>query len=192
MCAQPPSSESAAQGTAWENCPPGTFPAADSAKVVLLGLGNDLLTDDAIGLRLAAAARERLRDSRNVTVLETTEMGLSLLDLIIGFDSLLLVDAIQSGQVAAGVVHQFDLTELKIIPAGSPHFLGVGEVLALGRQLGLKVPDRVRVFAIEVQDPFTVSQQLTAGLEGMMPRLVQEVIEKTQKMSSPPVLSASG
>ena len=99
----------------------------------------------------------------------------------------MLLDAIQTGQVAAGFVHQFDLAELKVIPVCSPHFLGIGEVLGLGRELGLKVPNRVRVFAVEVQDPFTVSQRMTAALEEMMPRLVREVVDETRKMMLLPV-----
>jgi len=44
-------------------------------RLLLLGLGNDILTDDAIGLRVAAAVKERLADRPQVTVLASQEMG---------------------------------------------------------------------------------------------------------------------
>jgi len=48
----------------------------------------------------------------------------------------------------------------------------VGEVLALGRQLGLSVPRRVKILAIEVQDPVTVGTSLTPALEEVLPVIV--------------------
>ena len=150
------------------------------AKILLLGLGNDLLTDDAIGLHIARAVREYLADCENVTVRESVEMGLCLLDLIAGFDVLVLVDSIQTGQLSPGFLHQFDVSELALLSTRSPHFLGVGEVIALGRELGFQVPSSVRILAVEVQDPFTVSQQLSRTLAAMLPQLVRQVADQVR------------
>jgi hydrogenase maturation protease len=145
------------------------------SKTLILGLGNDILTDDAVGLRIAAALRERFADRKDIAVTETAEMGLSLLDFIAGFDTLVLVDAIQTQKAPPGFVHEIDGDELHTLPAISPHFLGVGETLALGRKLGLSVPRQVKIFAIEVQDPFTVSTQLTPALEAALPAIVEQI-----------------
>ncbi len=144
-------------------------------KLLLLGLGNDLLTDDCIGLRVAAALQEPLAGRENITVAQSAEMGLALLDSLVGFDTLVLVDAIQTRQAAPGFVHEMDGADLQTLPAISPHFLGVGEVLALGRKLGLSVPTQVKIFAIEVQDPFTVGTQLTPALEAALPRILERI-----------------
>ena len=77
-------------------------------------------------------------------------MGLALLDFFVGRRAVILVDSIQTGRVAPGTVHELDATELKQLTGRTPHFLGVGETLALGRHLGLPIPDQVTVFAIEV------------------------------------------
>ncbi|HWH69050.1 MAG TPA: hydrogenase maturation protease, partial [Candidatus Sulfotelmatobacter sp.] len=113
------------------------------APTLLLALGNDLLSDDAIGLCVAAAVRESMGSQENLTIIQTAEMGLSLLDYIVGFDRLVLVDAIQTEQVPPGFVHEIQGEDLKILPTISPHFLGVSEVLALGRELGLAMPKEV-------------------------------------------------
>lgn len=68
-------------------------------RILVLGLGNDILTDDAVGLLVARAVAERLRDRPQIAVRETTEMGLALLDEIADFDALILVDAVQTGRV---------------------------------------------------------------------------------------------
>jgi len=48
----------------------------------------------------------------------------------------------------------------------TPHFVGVGDALALGGLLGLRMPREVAVFAIEVADPFTLGTSLTPGVAG--------------------------
>lgn len=152
-------------------------------KVLLLGLGNDILTDDGVGLRVAAAMRQYLAEFENLTVIQTAEMGLALLDFVVGFDDLMLVDAIQTRHAPPGFVHDLDGAELNLLPLVSPHFLGVGEVLALGRKLGLAVPKRVRIFAVEVEDPFTVGTQMTPALQSALPGIVDQVAAALRRMT---------
>ena len=165
-----------------------TVGTATCPRVLLLGLGNDLLCDDAIGLRVVAEVRERIGSAANVCILDTVEMGLSLLDLAVGYDDLLIVDAVQTGLAPSGFLHEVDLSALRTLPAVSPHFLGVGEMLALGRELGFKVPHRTRIFAIEVADPFTMGTQFTPPVEAAIPRLVERVIAALREdaISDPP------
>lgn len=134
-------------------------------RLLVLGLGNDILTDDAVGLLVARAVGAQLGDEPAVTVRETTEMGLALLDEIADFDALILVDAVQTERVSPGHIHECDIAELPQVTASSPHFVGVAETLNLGRRLGLAVPRRVRVIAIEVADPFTLGTQPTEPVQ---------------------------
>jgi hydrogenase maturation protease len=150
--------------------------------VLLLGLGKDILSDDAVGLYVAREIRQRLSDLDGVEVHETIEMGLSLLDYIVDFETVFLVDAVQTGRVPPGHLHEFDCDDLKILPTKSPHCLGVGEVLALGRELGMAVPSQVRIFAVEVQDPFTIGTELTPAVRRAMPSLVRQVIQGLWKI----------
>ena len=103
-------------------------------------------------------------------------MGLSLLDDIVGFEGLILVDAVQTLKRPPGFVHELDGDDLSALPAVSPHFLGIGEVLALGRKLGLAVPTRVKILAVEVQDVTTVGTELTPPLQAALPAIVRRVM----------------
>lgn len=145
--------------------------------ILVLGLGNDLLADDAIGLRVSRAIQARLSPGDPVTVRESAQMGFALLDDLAGFDEALLVDAIQTGQQAPGHVHVLDAESLRTLPVVSPHFAGVGEMLTLGRCLDLFMPERVRVLAIEVADPYTFSTEMTDVLEACFGRVVEKVWE---------------
>jgi len=155
--------------------PSAAGPSAGSPRILLLGLGNDLLTDDAIGLRVAEALQTRLAGHANLTILQSAEMGLALLDLVVGFDELVLVDAIQTGKAPPGYVHELAGSDLKVLPGYSPHFLGIAEMLALGRELGMAVPLTVRIFAIEVSDPYTLGTHLTPALEAALPGISDRV-----------------
>ena len=162
--------------------PPGAAPSRNKP-VLVLGLGNDLLSDDAVGLNVVREIRQHLADSDGIEVQETSEMGLSLLDFILGFGDLILVDAVQTGQALPGFVHEFDESQLKVLPMVSPHFFGVGEMVALGRQLGMQVPGRVKIFAIEVQDPFAVGVGLTPALRQVLPAIALRVLDTARNLN---------
>ncbi len=144
--------------------------------VLVLGLGNDLLADDGAGLRIAQIARERLADEPNIVVRDTMEMGLSLLDEITGVDALVLVDSIQTGRAPPGHLHAFSAAELGRCRLGSPHFLGVGDTLALGRLLKLPMPAHVRIFAIEIAVSSEFGTALTPAIEAALPLAVEHVV----------------
>jgi hydrogenase maturation protease len=138
---------------------------APPSSVLVLGLGNDLLGDDAVGLCVARTVRARLAGVAGCSVRETNEMGLALLDEITGCDHLLLVDAIETGAAPPGHVHEFDARSLKGRRITAPHFVGIVETLELGQALCLPMPRDVGVFAIEVEAAFTVRVALTPGVE---------------------------
>ena len=151
-------------------------PDATSARILVLGLGNDILCDDAIGLRVVREVRRRLQPDEPIDAQETEEMGLCLLDYISGYRALVLVDSIQRGTIPPGSVHEVQADDLESLPGSSPHFLGVGETLALGRELGLPMPERIRIFAIEVEQPHLLSTEMTAPLQSALPDLARRVL----------------
>jgi hydrogenase maturation protease len=144
-------------------------------RLLILGLGNDILTDDAIGLRVVRALRPELADRPAIELQQTTEMGLALLDYLSGYSAAFIVDSIQTGQAEPGFIHELDAFAWRRLAGASPHFLGVGETLALGGKLGLPMPGEVKVFAIETQDPFTLGTRMTPALEGALPDIVRRI-----------------
>lgn len=151
-------------------------------KVLLLGLGNDLLSDDAIGLQVVRQFQDQPAGHPAVDVRETTEMGLALLDFITGYAKVIIVDSIQTGRAAPGWIHELDAAALQELTGRTPHFVGVGETLALGRRLGLAMPEQVRILAIEVEDPFTLSTAMTPALQAALPGIVKHLTAVLQTL----------
>jgi hydrogenase maturation protease len=152
--------------------------AEPASSILVLGLGNDILTDDAVGLHIVRTLRERLASDARVEVRETLEMGLALLDFFVGRRAVFLVDSIQTGKAPPGTLHELDAGALRQLTGRTPHFLGVGETLALGRRLELPMPERVEVFAVEVDDPFTLGTDLTPAVLGAVPGVVARLVDR--------------
>ncbi|MDD2763646.1 MAG: hydrogenase maturation protease [Opitutaceae bacterium] len=154
--------------------------------VLVLGLGNDILTDDAVGLRVAQAVREHLAGEPGIEVKSTTEMGLALLDEIADRENVVLVDSVQTGRAPPGHIHEINPEDLSRVLGTSPHFLGIGETLALGKLLGLAMPRQVRIFAVEVADPFTLGTSLTPAVAQAVASAVERVTEQARVFSRLP------
>lgn len=148
------------------------------SKVVILGIGNDLLGDDAVGLRVAAEVRSRLGSDPRVDIHETTESGLALLDFIVGYDAAVLIDAIQTGEHPPGFIHTLDPAGLQRTEASSPHHLGIDRLCSLGRGHGLPMPNFVRIVAVEVTAPAALGLEMSAAVEAAIADAVDAVIEQ--------------
>jgi len=153
------------------------------APILVLGLGNDILTDDAVGLHVAQAVRERLAGEARIEVKSTTEMGLALLDEIADREAVVLVDSVQTGKEAPGHIHEIDAATLAGVASTVPHMLGVGETLELGRMLGLKMPRQVRIFAIEVADPFQLGTKMTEAVAATVTRAADKIAAAARELA---------
>ena len=109
-------------------------------------------------------------------VVESGEAGLALLELLAGYETAVIVDSIQTGALP-GTPHLLGREDFDSLVAPSAHYAGLPEVFALAERLGVDLPDRVIVVAVEVEDPFSFSESLTPQVEAGLPGVVQAVVE---------------
>ena len=138
-------------------------------KILVLGLGNDLLADDAIGHLAVAALAPRLAGRADVEA--SALHGLALLDVLAGYDAAVVLDAAVTGAHPVGEVHEIDPGTLARIESPSPHFAGFPEMLDLAERLGLHFPRRLRIIAVEVLDPWTIGGAMTPAVRDALPEL---------------------
>ena len=143
-------------------------------RCLVLGLGNDLLGDDGVGLVVARRVSEL--GLPGVEVIESGEAGLALLELLQGFDRAIIVDAIQTG-ADPGTLHRLGRDDFDRVIAPSAHYAGLPEVFALGRELGIELPQEVHVLAIEVEDPYSFAETLTPGVEACLSKATEAVLD---------------
>jgi hydrogenase maturation protease len=144
-------------------------------RIVIVGLGNPLLTDDAVGLRAAALLARRLAGAP-VDVLESSWGGMRFVDLLAGYERAIIVDAIEWRRGPPGTVYR--LTPDAAIPtmrAVSYHDVSLGTALALGRALDIPLPVETVFFAVEAEDTHSFGESLTPAVEAALPEVVRRV-----------------
>jgi hydrogenase maturation protease len=147
-------------------------------KTLILGLGNTILCDDGVGIHVAEELESRLTEPE-ITVLETSLSGLSLLDILVGYDKAIIVDAIQTVGGKPGAIYRLDPDALQVSRhAASPHDVNLATALELGKKLGLALPREIVIFAIEVADVTTFSEECTPELKKAIPVCVKMVIQE--------------
>ena len=137
----------------------------------VLGLGNDLLADDRLGLVAAAAIGRRFGD--RVEAVSSSTSGFDLLDDVVGASRLLVLDTLATGATAPGTVFEVGEDEVLAPHGGSPHYVGLFEALRLGRALGLAVPSEVVILAVEPEDVLTVGGPMSDAVTGALEPLLE-------------------
>jgi hydrogenase maturation protease len=153
-----------------KTCPSNTPP-----RTLVVGLGNDILADDAVGVLAARRLAPQLRGQADVV--DTSWHGIALLEVFLGYDRAILIDAICTGKHPPGTIIEINVTDLSPALAPSPHFTGIPEMLAIARELELDFPKEFRIIAMEVADPLTIGGALTPAVEKAIPQLCDRVCE---------------
>jgi hydrogenase maturation protease len=145
-------------------------------KTLLLGLGNPLVSDDSIGLRVVAQLRDRFAGQAGIEVGEDYWGGLRLMERLIGFDRAVIVDATSTG-APPGTIHRLTPGGLSTQRSASAHDVNLPTALAFGRQAGAHLPpdDRILLVGIEAEDILTFGERLTPAVEGAIPQAVAAV-----------------
>lgn len=145
-----------------------------ASRRLVLGLGNDLLGDDGVGPWLVEALRDR--PALAGFDFEVAEGGgLGLLDLLDGYGRAFIVDCVAEENDRPGRVRRLSAEEFEARSVTlSSHYAGLPQVLALGRRLGLTMPD-VQVLAVSVQDPYRIGTDFSPGLQERLPAIVDEL-----------------
>jgi hydrogenase maturation protease len=141
----------------------------------LLCLGNDVLADDAMGLRVAETLRGRLPAS--VDVVSSMEAGLRLLDHLVGVPRVIVVDSVQTGSAPAGTIFVLREGDVAYSPGPSGHYMGLFEALALGKKLDMPVAEDVLIIAVEAGDCLTLGGEMTPAVERAIPEVARRVME---------------
>jgi hydrogenase maturation protease len=147
--------------------------------VLVLGLGNILLRDEGIGVRVAQAM-QTMKLPFGVEALDGATAGLDLLDILADRRSVIVIDAIDGDYPPGTVVR---LTPEELLPpngaAVSLHGLGLVEVLRLAQRLGIS-PDEVVILGIKPAD-LDYGLELSAELSRLLPRIIELVLNEIKE-----------
>jgi hydrogenase maturation protease len=169
----------------WNNWTAKVMGAAPTP-VLVVGLGNPILTDDGAGWRVLHLLRQTLLDdpgrARGLAPARLEEAcvgGLALAEMLIGYRRAVIIDAIMTAGGMPGTVVHLRLPNMPgTLNTASTHDTNLPTALQALRRFGAEVPDDddIEIVAVEVQDVWTFGEQCTPAVEQAIPAAASVVL----------------
>lgn len=151
----------------------------NAPRIAVVGLGNLMRTDDAVGMLALDRLKVELQLPRGVKLIEGGTLGLELIHPLQGITHLLAIDAIDAG-VEPGTILRFSGDGIADLPASkSVHLLGFSDLIGAMRLTG-DAPEEIVVLGVQ---PHTIAwgTQLTWPVERALPRLIEAVLQQVSQ-----------
>jgi hydrogenase maturation protease len=151
----------------------------EDKRIVVLGLGNLIRSDDGIGVHAIRVLMKDPRVPNGVRLIEGGTAGLDLLPAIEDATHVLAIDAVNMG-AATGTLKRFDLSELGVLP-GSPsvHQLGFADLMEALRWMN-KASKRVVLLGVQPSETGW-GYVLSPEIEATLPRLTQAALDELEQ-----------
>ena len=158
--------------------------------ILVLGLGNSIMTDDGFGVHVIEALRERFRMPEDVTLLDGGTLGLDLLPRLEGVERLLIVDALQMGGEPGTVYHLHGEDVPRAFAAKlSVHQMGVQDLLAVAELQG-HLPRELVVWGVQAA-VIGMGLELTPVVSGALEEVIDGIIAELTAWGAPPARIAA-
>jgi hydrogenase maturation protease len=153
---------------------------------VIIGVGNPVLTDDGVGIHVAEMIRAVLPAAQGITVRASFLGGLRLVDAMIGFDRAIIVDALSTGTNPPGTVVHLAADKLRQgRNSASVDDLDLPTALEFATSAGVKVPEQVEAWGIEIADATSFSEYMSPAVRAAVPHIVAEICRSAQQHTEP-------
>ena len=144
---------------------------------MILGLGNQLLCDDGVGIYIVREIKKQIKKA-NIVVEEASIGGLELLDRLQGYDKAILIDAVVTEKNPVGKLIKMKPEDLPSGSATTRHHVGLSEALDLGKKLGMHLPKEIVIYGVEASDTRTFNETCTPQLAERIPEIALEIIKR--------------
>jgi len=156
-------------------------------KIIVLGIGSVLMTDEGIGVRVAERLKQSYTFPENVEVYDGGATGMhGLLPLIEEADRLIVIDAV-NGPGEPGELYRYTAEDFRLtIPKKlSAHDVGFLECLAIA-QINEYAPKSVVIIGVKPLDIETWGMELTDFIAGKIGKLVEMTIAELKELGAQP------
>jgi len=148
-------------------------------RTIILGVGNPILGDDGVGLKVARELKRRVKNP-DVDIDEAATGGINLMDQIIGYDKAILIDTITNKDVLPGEIRRLSIDDFSSFHSFNPHDISLPEACKLARQLGeTRVPRDITVFGISLERmPCEFGEELSDEISKTVPKTVDMIMSE--------------
>lgn len=151
-------------------------------RTVIIGLGNPILTDDGVGIKVARALRDELGSNSSIDIKELYAGGIRLIDAMTGYEKAVIIDAMVTGNRSPGTICTVSDSELgSARNIASTHDINFSTALEMGRMLGIHMPGDINIFGIEAKEVERFSETLTDAVARAVPQVVRLITEELRQ-----------
>jgi len=153
----------------------------DGLRVLVLGIGNLVMSDDGVGVKVIHRLQKEYLFPDSVEVLDGGTLGLDLLPKLEGIDHLIVVDAVETGQKPGSCVRLAgEELPIALETKVSPHQMGLKDLLSVAQLLGQSPAEMVLV---GVQPgSIEMDTELTPEVEAVLDVLIDNVLEEIRNI----------
>ncbi len=150
-------------------------------RTIVIGVGNPILSDDSVGIRIARDVQAQMAPDERVDVTEMYAGGLRLMEAMSGYDRALIVDAVETGDGPPGTIHTFSRQDLRVMRnVSGVHDTSLAMALQVGDRLAVPLPAEIRIWGVEIGDGASFGEELTPEVAAAVPRVVRDVLGALQ------------
>ncbi|MBA5942626.1 MAG: hydrogenase maturation protease [Methanophagales archaeon] len=156
-------------------------------KTLVLGIGNPILGDDGVGVHVAQELVKLIKDdSETIRVEDTNTSGLNLLDIITGYEKVVIIDAIITDTDGREIGEIYRLRPedfaASVHLSTSMHDVNLPTVIEIGKKLMPDaMPSEIVIFAVEVAEVEVFTEEMTAKVKEAVPKILDRVLAELGK-----------
>lgn len=150
--------------------------------ILILGVGNILYRDEAIGVKTLLALQESYEFPENVSLLDGGTLGLGLMNTLMECDVVIIIDAVKNGH-EPGTLYRLEGDDLRksMSFSDSMHQTDLVDTLIFCDLAGNR-PDCI-VLGMEPLDYESLDIEMSPVMVKNMPRLMDEVLKELTKLN---------
>lgn len=146
-------------------------------KTLVLGIGNEILTDDGIGPKLCDFLRDKYKN-KPIQFEKLNVGGLEVLEFIQGYETVVFIDAIKTENGQIGEVYLYTPDDFKeTLHLSNLHDTNFITALELGRSLDFNIPKNMYIIAIEIKEDMIFSEYFTEELAVQFDTVKEKVVD---------------
>ena len=151
-------------------------------KTIVLGVGNQILGDDGVGIHIINELKKQIQ-SPNITIDEAATGGMNLLELILGYDKAIIVDAVKTKNGENGEVKRIPLNNFSTMHSCNPHDVTLNEAIEMAKKMGEdRIPREIIVIGVMMKEiPCEFGEKLSDKIAAAVPKAVNMTLKEIKE-----------
>ena len=151
-------------------------------KTIIIGVGNPILQDDGVGIHVANELKQHINHP-DITIEEAQTGGMNLLDLILGYEKAILIDAVNLRNADDGEVKRLLLSDFPTVHSNNPHDTSLQEALKLAESIGEnRIPNEIVIIGIVLKKiPYIFGDKLSSKIAAAVPKAVEMTLSEIKE-----------